>query len=213
MSARPTVAASFFAGNATPRALFITGAVLFPAFLLQQDIVLRVTLFGLFLCLNALSGRRIRIVQYLAVSAGIIAFNLVIPTGRVLATVIGLPLTEGALKSGLYKASAMIGLIALSQFSIRANLRLPGRLGGLIGTSLLYFERIMGEKRTIDRKDVVGSIDAILLSVHADPPVGESGVSLARTSPWGAMALAIVMLGSWGIFGWTLLHPHPFWGG
>ncbi len=213
MSARPGVPPSFFSGNATPRALFITGAALFPAFLLQQDIVLRAGLFALFLCLNALSGRHIRIVQYLVVSAGIVAFNLVIPTGRVLATVIGLPLTEGALKAGLYKATAMVGLIALSQFSIRANLRLPGRVGGLIGSSLLYFERIMGEKRTIDRKDVVGSIDTILLSVHTDPPAGDRAATLARTSPRGAAVLAVVMLGSWALFGWTILHPHPLWGG
>ena len=213
MSARPGPRPSFFADNATPRALFVTGAVLFPAFLLQQDIVLRAGLFALFLCLNTLSGRRIRIVQYLAVSAGIVVFNLVIPTGRVLATVIGLPLTEGALTSGMYKATAMVGLIALSQFSIRANLRLPGRVGGLIGTSLLYFERIMSEKRTVDRKDVVGSIDAILLSVHTDPPTGDRGSVLARTSREGALVLALVALGSWALLGWTFLHPHPLWGG
>ena len=144
-------AASFMTTNASPRVLFLAGALLFPAFLLQQDIAIRALQIALFMVLNAISGKRIRFLQYFIVAAGIVVFNLVIPTGRVLLSVIGLPITEGALKSGLLKATAMTGLIALSQFSIRSDLRLPGRIGGLIGQSLFYFEKIMGERRRIER--------------------------------------------------------------
>jgi hypothetical protein len=202
----------FLGRSASPGVMFAAGALLFPAFLLQQDIVVRAGLFAAFLILNLLSGRRVRVVQYLVVAAGIVIFNLVIPTGRVMVTAIGLPVTEGALKAGLYKATAMVGLIALSQFSIRSNLRLPGRLGGLIGTSLVYFERIMGEKRAIDRKDIVGSIDAVLLAVHALPAQGTGPAAASRTTGGGAMVLGAALLLGYGLLVLTLVHPRLFWG-
>ncbi len=200
-------------------ALFATGAALLPAFLFQQDIVLRAVLFAVFLALNAASGRPVRPIPYLAVAAGIIVCNLFIPTGRVLIAPLGLPVTEVALKSGLSKATAMVGLIALSRFSIRSELRFPGRIGGLLGASLAYFERIMAERHAIDRRDLIGSIDRILLSIHGSPPDGPTTPLVARfqsSQGRSSTAAALVLVGTaaaaWGLLGWTLLRPHPFWG-
>ncbi len=208
--------------GASPQALFFCGALLFPPFLLQQDLVVRAGLIALFVALNALAGRRIRILQSILVAAGIVAFNLVLPTGRVLLSPMGLPITEGALKSGLMKATAMTGLIFLSRFSIRPNLRLPGRIGGLIGRSLFYFEAIMSQRRRIDRKDIIGSIDALLLAVtEGGGPQGDgvpSGQPVAApdgtTARWkGLAALIATVLLTWAAYAATLVHPRPFWGG
>jgi hypothetical protein len=205
---------SFMAATTSPRMLFLAGAVLFPAFLLQQDIVVRALQIVVFLVLNLLSGKRIRLIQYLVVAAGIVVFNLVIPTGRVLVSVLDLSITEGALKSGLLKATAMTGLIALSQFSIRSDLRLPGRIGGLIGRSLFYFEKIMGERRRIDRKDIIGSIDALLIEVHAAGTVEQAatGRQVRSTLPGLAILTAVVAV-NWGVYIFTLIQPRPIWGG
>ena len=203
---------SFLGSRASSRALFLSGAALLPAFLFQQDLVIRAALFLLFIGLNVASGRRPRLLQYVLVGAGIVVFNLVIPTGRVLVSVLGLPLTEVALKSGVSKATAMVGLIALSLFSIRSDLRLPGRFGGLFGTSLLYFERIMGQRRAINRKDLIGSIDAVLLSAHQVPPTPPADEARVRTRPAAATVLVLVVLVSWGALAWTFVHPRPFWG-
>ncbi len=204
----------FMAANASPRILFLAGAMLFPAFLLQQDIVVRTLQIVLFMVLNVMSGRRIRLLQFIIVSAGIVVFNLVIPTGRVLVSVLGLSITEGALKSGLLKATAMTGLIALSQFSIRSDLRLPGRIGGLIGRSLFYFEQIMGERRRIDRKDIIGSIDALLLEIHAAGAADEtSAKERVRSTLPGLAVLSAVVLINWSAYIVTLFHPRPIWGG
>ncbi len=204
---------SFLAANASPRVLFAAGAALLPAFLFQQDLVLRAVLFVVFLLLNAVSGRRVRVLQYAFVGAGIAVFNLIIPTGRVLVSILGLPVTEGALKSGVAKALAMIGLVALSQFSIRADLRFPGKVGGLLGASLQYFERIMGQRRSIDRRDIIGSIDRVLLSVHsAQPGERDPAAGRPRTTIAAAALLASVVLASWGALAWTFVHPRPFWG-
>jgi len=199
--------------NTSPGVLFAAGALLFPAFLMQQDLVVRALQIVLFITFNAFSGRRVRPVQFLIVSTGIVLFNLVIPTGRVLVSVLGLPLTEGALKSGLFKATAMTGLIALSQFSIRSDLRLPGRLGGLIGRSLFYFEKIMGERRRIDRRDIIGSIDRLLLEVQGPAAPGTQAKAEGSTSTWsGVLALAVIVCVNWGALVVTLVHPRPFWG-
>ena len=193
--------------NTSPGVLFAAGALLLPAFLMQQDLVVRALQIVLFIALNAFSGRRVRPVQFLVVSVGIVLFNLVIPTGRILASVLGLPLTEGALKSGIFKATAMTGLIALSQFSIRSDLRLPGRLGGLIGRSLFYFEKIMGERRRIDRRDIIGSIDRLLLEVQGAAAPGTLAEAERRTSTCGGvLALAAIVCVNWGALVFTLVH-------
>jgi heptaprenyl diphosphate synthase len=128
----------------------------------------------------------------------------VIPTGKVLFQVLGLPLTEGALRAGLFKATAMAGLIALSQFSIRGDLRFPGRLGGLIGRSLFYFEKIMGERKKIDRKDVIASIDEMLLQIQAaGAPVPSAGPTKRRSSWQGMAALALIVCVNWGALAWS----------
>jgi hypothetical protein len=203
---------TFLASRASSRALFATGAALLPAFLLQQDLVLRALLVVVFLGLNAVSGRKVRLLQSLLVGAGIVALNLVIREGKVLAVVAGLPLTELSLKAGVLKASAMVGLIALSRFSVRSDLRVPGTVGSLLGTSLVYFERIMGARHPMDRRDVIGSIDAILLSAHDEPSAAPVSCPRTRTSIAGGAVLTLVLLASWGALGWTLIHPSPFWG-
>jgi len=208
-----TSAEGFLATSISPRVLFIAGALLFPAFLMQQDIVLRSLEVLIFVVLNALAGRHIRVMNYLVVMAGIVVFNLVIPTGRELVSLFGWSITEGALKSGLHKGTAMAGLIALSQFSIRSGLHLPGRLGGLIGRSLYYFEKIMSQRRRIDRKDVIGSIDALLLEIHAAGAEDRSRkAERSRSTVPGVAFLGALVAVAWAAWVLTLVHPRPFWG-
>lgn len=191
---------------------FAAGALLIAAFLAQRDLVIRAGEFAAFLLLARLSGRRLRLLSYLLVAAGIVVFNLLVPVGRELCSVLGLPVTESALKSGVAKALTLVGMIAASQFSIRADLRLPGRFGGLLGRSLLYFQRIMAERRRIDRRDVVGSIDAVLMNVHgAGDALREVPAAPVRAS--GVLVLAGIVCLTWGPLVATLAAGRsPFWG-
>ena len=109
---------------------FGAGALLMAGFLAQPDLVLRTAEFVALLAIVRLSGRRLRPLSYLVMSAGVIVSNLVVPVGRELVAVLGFPVTESALKSGVAKALTLVGMIAASQFSIRPDLRLPGRFGG-----------------------------------------------------------------------------------
>lgn len=192
---------------------FAAGALLIGAFLAQRDLVIRTAEFVAFLALARLSGRRLRPLSYALVAAGIVAFNLIIPVGRELATVLGFPVTESALKSGVAKALTLVGMIAASQFSIRADLRLPGRFGGLLGRSLMYFQRIMTERRRIDRRDVFGSIDAVLLSVHGAGYALRADAPTVSVRASGVLVLAGIVCLTWAPLIATLVAGRaPFWG-
>jgi hypothetical protein len=209
----------FHQSNTAPGVLFLAGALLFPAFLLQQDIVIRALQVVLFLALQGLAGKRVRPVQYLVIAAGIIVFNLVIPSGRILLELPGLlglpglPITESALKGGILKATAMTGLMAISRFSIRSDVQLPGRLGGLIGTSLFYFEKIMEGRSRVRRADIISGIDQVLLDIQAagapDPSVR---VQRSVTSRGALFALTLIVLLNWAALALSMVHPHLLWG-
>jgi heptaprenyl diphosphate synthase len=180
---------------------------------MQQDLAVRGMQIMLFAALTALTGRRVRLAQFLVMGAGIVLFNLLIPTGKVLAAPFGLPLTEGALKIGLWKTTAMIGLIVLSQFSMRFDLRLPGWIGGMIGRSLFYFELIMSKRRRIDRKDIIASIDRILIEVQAEGRHREAGArDPGRSTFKGILLLGALVCVNWAALAYTLAYPRPFWG-
>lgn len=212
MSRGAARAGGLLARIVSARALFLAGALVLPAFLFQQDLAIRGTEILLFVVLNAAGGRRVRVVQILVMTAGIVLFNLFVPTGRVLVSLAGFPVTEAALRGGVARATALVGMIAISQFSLREDLRIPGRVGGLVGRSLLYFQRIVGMKARVDRKDIVGSIDALLAKAQAGDREPARGKGLAtRTTPAGALALAAIVAATWGPFIYTLVRPRPFW--
>ena len=192
---------------------FGAGALMMAGFLAQRDLVLRTVEFVAFLLLARLTGRRLRLLSYLVVSAGIVAFNLLIPVGRELFSVLKLPITESALKSGVAKALTLVGMIAASQFSIRPDLRIPGRFGGLLARSLLYFQLIMAERRRIDRRDVIGSIDEVLIGVHGAGAVLLDDVPAVPVKVSGILVLVGVVCLTWVPLAATLAAGRaPFWG-
>jgi hypothetical protein len=192
---------------------FAAGALMMAGFLAQRDLMLRGAEFIAFLALARLTGRRLRLLSYLLVSAGIVAFNLIIPVGRELFSVLGFPVTESALKSGVAKALTLVGMIAASQFSIRPDLRIPGRFGGLLARSLLYFQLIMAERRRINRRDVIGSIDAVLMDVHGAGAVLLDDAPAVPTWASGVLVLAGIVCLTWVPLAATLAAGRaPFWG-
>ena len=174
MSSADSPVRPFMTANVSSRALFLAGALLFPAFLLQQDIVIRALQIALFLGLNLLSGKRIRVLQYVVVEPA--SWFSTSSSSTAGARLRDRPPDHG--RRTEERASQGNGDDGahrpLSQFFIRSDLRLPGRIGGLIGRSLFYFEKIMGERRRIERKDI-GSIDTLLLEIHAAGTVENPG--------------------------------------
>ncbi len=205
---------TFLGAHASAEVQFAAGALTMACFLFQVDLAIRGLQILGFLVLNGLSGRRVRVLSYVLTAAGVVFFNLLLREGKVLATVLGLPLTLGALTSGVTKATVLVGTIAMSQFSVRGDLQLPGRLGGLVGRTLGYFERIMSERRRVERRDIIGSIDRILGDVYAEGLAGAgAGVPRVRTTFAGAAVLLAVSALAWApLLAVTITGHALIWG-
>lgn len=184
-------------------AQFVAGLVALPAFLLVEGPIPKAALAAAYMALGWLGGKRARPLFALVASAIIVAFNCLLPSGRVLAEFAGFTLTEGALLSGVGKALTVEGLLFLSQASVRGDLRLPGSFGRLLGESFSFFDRISAQRGRFDAKKPFASIDSILLSLYDSEAQGgprarraltAKGVAFAAALPamsWAAAALSL----------------------
>ncbi len=198
-------------GNVGPRDMFIAAALVFPVFILQRDPGIRILQTFSFLILNAVFGRRMGIWSILIASFSITSFHLVFPSGRVFASPAGIPLTEGALRSGIMKSTAVIGMTALSRLSIWPDLRFPGRIGGIIARSFFYFHRIMSGKNGISRKDPIASIDRLLLDAHRGSGGGRTRSVQRSTTSAGFFWLAVAVTINWAALILSIAKPGVFW--
>jgi heptaprenyl diphosphate synthase len=132
-------------------------------------------------------GKKTRPLLTLLVIAGVTAFNLLAPYGRVLAELGPFRLTEGSLLAGLRRAVTMEGLIMLSRAVVRPDLRFPGSFGALIGESFRVFERLGERKNRITRRRFFEALDELLLELSAEQEAGleTPGGGFRGTSAYG----------------------------
>lgn len=147
------------------RDLCFTGLGIMPAFLFNPSLEARLIQALMFILFAVLLGKKVHIFFLGLVSASIIAFNLLLPHGRILTQWGPLRITEGALISGINKALTLEGLIMLSKASIRSDLRLPGFFGSLISESFRIFEKISEVYRDINWKQPIQGIDTLLIQL------------------------------------------------
>jgi heptaprenyl diphosphate synthase len=173
--------------------LFTAGLVMGAALLLNGDSLGRAAQFLVFLTLALLCGRAGNVLVTAVVFTAVVGFNLLVPYGRVLRQT-GIPLTEGALLGGIGKAATLEGLIMLSRVTISPRLRLPGRVGALIGDAFRLLPQLAALKGAIRPKTFVRGLDNALLSLAA-PTVEETEPSRPmRIPPLPAVVLALFML-------------------
>ncbi len=182
--------------------LFIAGGLLIPAYLFQDMITIRVAQVLLFAALASLAGKKIKWMYFVVMVSSITFFNLLTPIGRVLVELGPFTITETALNRGLMKGFTIVGLVFISLFSIRPDLQLPGRLGGLVGRVFYYFEQIMEGKGRIEAKRLIPSIDEVLTGLFRPDGEGEPERPMftpTRTSGWGVTFVAALLLLNWGL--------------
>jgi hypothetical protein len=183
------------AGHDHPLHLFVAGAALIVAFLLQTNLIVRLCQVAFFAVTATLAGKRIRPLYFLMITASITIFNLLTPVGQVLFRVAGLPITRGALEQGLSKGFAIVGLVLVSLTSVSRELALPGAFGGLIGRVFSYFEQVLEGKGRVSARHLVESIDEILLGIYPSGEVAVVGPRDRSTTPVGA-ALLVATVGA-----------------
>jgi heptaprenyl diphosphate synthase len=162
-----------------PRPLFLAGAVLIVAFLLQGSLYVRVGQVLLFAFLAVLAGKRIRWGYFIIMVSSITLFNLLTPVGQVLFELGPWPITRGALEQGLLKGFAIVGLVFISLTAVRPDLELPGTFGGMLARLFYYFEQILDARKRVKASALVGSLDEILFDMyppeHASPGTDRAG--------------------------------------
>ena len=152
--------------NISARLLFWAGMLVLPAYLLQSNLVIRLVQVVFFGVLTTVAGKRLQWFYFLTIILTITVFHLLVPSGVVIATINGFRVTLGALRTGLFKAITIVGLVFISLVSVRADLRLPGRLGSLAGKMFWSFEQIMERRGELEPRRPFVSGDRLLFSLY-----------------------------------------------
>ena len=148
-----------------PGALALAGMVVTAAFLFQPNVLLKAVMLVAFILAARAVGKRFSLATTLSVSLGIILANLIVPSGKVLGTLLGMRITQGALIEGIEKALTFEGLMMLSKASIAPGLKLPGRIGRIVAASFVYYDRIVEYKGRIKASSLSRDADDLMLRV------------------------------------------------
>jgi heptaprenyl diphosphate synthase len=178
------------------RALFTAALVIMPALLFNPSTELRVIQFLFFWLLSFLSGKKINFIITFLVTLLIIAFNLIIPYGKVLYSAGIFRITSGALEAGVHRAVTLQALVMLSKAAVRQDLTFPGTFGGVLGSSLRVFSGLMGMKYRITGKNFISDIDKMLLDLSGEE-IKDIDVHITKTKPAGFIILFFVIIISW----------------
>jgi len=191
-----------YEGLFSAKALCVAGLFILPAMLFAPSVV-RVSQFLFFWFLAWLCGKKNNPFITLAIIFFIVAFNLILPHGRLLFSIGTFAVTDGALWTGLHRALTLTGLIMLSRVSIRHDLKIPGLFGELIGESLRFFSIIMSRKQRITRKNLIADIDQMMIDLSSDSGETPHAAPAARTKPAGFVILALVVMLAWFLWFFT----------
>jgi heptaprenyl diphosphate synthase len=183
------------------QALFIAGLIIMPALLFNPVTQFRVSQFLFFWVLAWLSGKKNSPLFTFLVILVIVAFNLIIPYGRVLFSVGVFRITSGALAAGVHRAVTLEGLVMLSRVTVRQDIKIPGLFGELIGESFRVFAVITDRKQsisTVARKNFMADIDRLMLELSGDvAETTQPAAPLRRTKPAGFIILVAAVILSW----------------
>ena len=178
------------------KALFFAGLAIMPSLVFNPDTEARVVQFLFFCLLLLLSGKKINPVITFLTLFFIIAFNLIIPYGRVLFSVGAFKITSGALKAGIHRAVTLEALLMLSKVTIRQDLKIPGVFGEILGDSFRVFSVMMSKKNRIRGRNFFADIDSLLLELSKED-IDNTDVQTTHTKPTGYVILVSVIILSW----------------
>ena len=184
--------------------LFLAGMAILPTIVLQSSILL-LLLQMLILALGAWrAGKHIRPLYYLLLISSVTLFHLLSPFGEVLYTIGRFTITDGALILGLRKGLVVSALVFCSLATVRKELQLPGQFGRLLSQLFSNLELLMAHKNNLQRKNLLQSIDTLLLNLLQQPP--HQRPSSSRERRWQGWHMACLL----ALFHW-LLALSPRW--
>ena len=119
-------------------ALILTAAA--SVFFIKNTVIL-CAFFALSFLAQKISGRKILLLPHISLWLFVLVTSVLIPNGRVLFTIAGFSITEGALLTGLQKALRLSIVSALSQTA--AAIKLTSNPDSLIVLTLGYYSRML----------------------------------------------------------------------
>jgi len=198
---KPQEGDSWIDRRVSPSFLFVTGLLLAPAIIVQQNLIVKAAQTVLFLILALLSAsvaKRRLFVGSIVFMTTTIVVNLFSPVGRVILRIGPLTITRGALVVGLSKATTLGCLLYLSRFCIRPSVRLPGTLGRYVSETFTYLNMLLARARMLPRKNLVRRLDEIFDTVYEKQRFNSHLIEGRNTFAGVAVLLSLVVV-NWGL--------------
>lgn len=151
-----------------PPARLWTGLSLALALFLMDDLVIKALMLIPLLVYMILGGRRPKPLLYLTLLGSVLVFQLLSPSGRVLAKLGPWEITADALSRGLDRGMTLVGLMFISFGSIGRNLKdsLPRK--SLPAATFYYFSRFMDSRDSLGKGRFMERLDDLLFSLYQD---------------------------------------------
>lgn len=121
------------------KAVGIASLLCIPAIIVSEGLPFLIATTALMYCLQALSGRKIRIVPPIMLLLSLLLLSLFEPNGKVLLSLGAVAFTQGSLSIALQKGLRLISLLAASQCLVASNPKLKGKAGEILMLTLSYF--------------------------------------------------------------------------
>lgn len=149
---------------------FVVGGFLILLLMFIDLPELKIIVFASSLVLCAIEKIKIDIFHLIFTSLCIVIVNLFKPYGYVLFecflfNVVPIIITKEALLQGIIKAVLFEGLLCISKWMLKGDLNIGGKIGNTIKKAFYVFHRLMICKNEIRLKNLVGSLDSVLLSL------------------------------------------------
>jgi hypothetical protein len=198
---KPQEGDSWIDRRVSPSFLFVTGLLLAPAIIVQQNLIVKTAQTVVFLILALLSvsvaKRRLFIGSIIFMTTTIVV-NLFSPVGRVMLRIGPLAVTRGALVVGLSKATTLGCLLYLSRFCIRPSVRLPGTLGRYVSETFAYLNKLLARARMLPRKNLVQRLDEIFDTVYNEQRFNSHLIEGRNTFAGVAVLLSLLVV-NWSL--------------
>lgn len=191
---------TFFHRHLSASLQFAAGALIIPTLLFQRFLPFLIAQTLISAAAASVAGKRIKWFYFVIMVSTITVFNLLTPIGRVIAEIGPFSITMGALRTGLLKGFAIVGLVFVSLASVRPDLRIPGRFGGLIARVFYYFERVIEGKKRLKASRLVAGIDELLGEIYLPGTTTEATVHTpVTTTGKGFVVVACLLVVHWGL--------------
>ena len=143
------VAVLLFAGMAIAQNIFFTASVF---------------LIAIFLCIA--SKIKINIRAFFIFSISVLLTNIFQMNGKLLFEFMQIKITSGGILGGLEKIAFFQSMLLFSKWISARPVKLPSRFGFLLARSFENFNILLSNVSLLDKKNIIKSLDAILLRCH-----------------------------------------------